>query len=73
MSRDDERDADDEREEQRDAFREAVLLAMDAAAMAIFGDIAAKAKGGIGATDADLPELFPVIDAQLDRLRSRYR
>lgn len=56
----------------REAFRQAVLAAMDDAAQSLFGHLPACGSHSQGATDTDLPELFKGIDAQLDRLCERY-
>ena len=49
-----------------DAFREAVLEALDTTAKEIFFD------AKFGATDADLPRIFKAIDAQIETLCERY-
>ena len=54
------------REAWRDGVREAVLAALDAYICTAL-DIPTL----VGATDADLPELFPCIDAHADRLAAR--
>lgn len=54
----------------RDIWRDAILEAMDDAARRIFGDSAKR--NDAGASDDDLPRLFPVLDAQLDVLAARY-
>lgn len=54
----------------QECFRNAVLEAMDKAAREIFGD--AVNRNDCGATDADLPEIFPAVDAQLMRLCIRF-
>lgn len=56
----------DDLERAQEAFRGAVLKAMDEAAREIFGGKV------IGAEDGDLPDLFPVLDAQLLRLSARF-
>lgn len=47
-----------------ETFRLAVLAALDEASIEVFGH-------NLGATDADLPKLFPAIDAQVQRLADR--
>lgn len=54
----------------REIFRNHVLEAMDTAAREIFGDMIKR--NDAGATDADLPKIFPCLDAQLERLSERY-
>jgi len=59
-----------DRDEAQTIFRNKVLEAMDAAAWEIFG--ASIKTNCAGATDADLPRIFPALDEQLDRLAERY-
>ena len=54
----------------REIFRNHVLEAMDEAAREIFGDLIKR--NDAGATDADLPRIFPCLDDQLQRLSERY-
>lgn len=55
------------------AFRVGVLAAMDESARSIFGGaIPAAYENREGSTDADLPEIFQLVDAQLERLSERY-
>lgn len=49
----------------KDAFRDRVLAALDEAAEEVFGQ-------SLGAKDADLPEIFKCIDAQMQRLAVRF-
>ena len=58
------------REDARDTFRQAVLEAMDKAAREIFGP--AVTRNDCGATDADLPQLFQALDAQLETVAERF-
>jgi hypothetical protein len=60
----------------QDVFRVMILEALDKAAREIFGHfpkaMSSLTGSGIGASDADLPYLFPSIDAQISRLAERY-
>lgn len=58
------------KDDAREAFRNIVLKAMDEAARDIFGERINR--NDAGATDGDLPHIFPALDAQLDRLAERY-
>jgi len=51
-------------------FRGKVLAAMDAAMLEIIGD--GETQPDCGATDADLPEIFNALDAQLVRAAKRH-
>jgi hypothetical protein len=53
-------------------FRQAVLEALDKTAREVFAHFPLAARNDTGATDADLPELFKGIDAQVERLCQRY-
>ena len=62
----------DEADKLKDYFRRAILETMDFWAMEQFPDAHhVKANRSPGATDADLPHIFPAIDAQFDRLIER--
>lgn len=58
-----------DRETAQEIFRARVLAAMDTAATEIFGPQPTNCPG---ATDADLPSVFPTLDKHLDRLAARY-
>ena len=60
------------REAARETFRAHILAAMDEVGAAMFGELPTCGAHSQGATDADLPELFKGLDAQLDRLCERY-
>jgi hypothetical protein len=59
-------------DEATEKFRDKVLEAMDEAAKEIFAPLTNHQKGGIGATDEDLPRLFRMLDTQLEILVKRY-
>lgn len=48
-----------------DTFRNAVLAALDAAAIECFGNT-------LGASDGDLPDLFRTLDLHVEKLATRY-
>lgn len=52
-----------------DAFRDAVLAALDEKAKEIFR---VHVDGMPGASDADLPELFRTLDAHVEKIAMRY-
>lgn len=54
----------------REIWREEILAAMDKAARRIYGRKITR--NDCGAIDADLPELFKALDAQLDKVDSRF-
>jgi hypothetical protein len=56
----------------QDAFRDGILLALDKIAERAFENIPTLPRRAAGASDADLPELFRTIDAQVERLCARY-
>jgi hypothetical protein len=56
----------------QEAFRLAILKALDETAAEIFEGFKSLPKRAQGATDAELPELFRAIDAQTNRLCGRY-
>lgn len=58
------------KESTRDAYRDAVLAALDETSVSLF----TRAHGvhDAGASDADLPELFRAIDAHTQRLVDRF-
>jgi hypothetical protein len=56
----------------QDAFRDGILTALDAIARDVFAHIPKAQRNDTGASDADLPELFMSIDAQVKRLCARY-
>lgn len=56
------------RDEVRETFRTAVLSALDGAAREVF----AAAGTAPGATDGDLPALFRIIDAHVEKLAERH-
>lgn len=60
------------RDTTREKFRQAILAALDDVAQDVFGELPLCGSHSQGAIDADLPELFRGIDAQLDRLCERY-
>lgn len=63
------------RKEVVEAFRDAVLAALDQTALEQFGELEAFqyfAKSGAGSWDQDLPALFKAIDRQAEVLADRY-
>jgi hypothetical protein len=59
------------RQDVRDIFRDKLLDALDEASDAAFGMVVPVHRAR-GWTDADLPELFKTIDAQVERLAARF-
>jgi hypothetical protein len=59
-----------DREKADDIFRQHILDALDKAAIEVFG--AWSNSHAPGASDADLPHIFPMVDKQIDRLAARY-
>jgi 3-hydroxyacyl-CoA dehydrogenase len=53
-------------------FRDGVLAALDLIARDVFANVPKAQRNDTGASDADLPELFKSIDAQVERLCARY-
>lgn len=61
------------RDEAIEIFRDEMLLALDKAAIKVFPDVAkAFPNNDHGATDADLPNLFKVLDKHFDVLVERF-
>ena len=56
----------------QDAFRDGVLAALDKIARETFFNVPAASHNDVGATDADLPQLFKAIDEQVERLCERF-
>jgi hypothetical protein len=56
----------------QDAFRDRLLTALDEIARDVFFHVPKAQRNDAGASDADLPELFKSIDAQVERLCARY-
>lgn len=61
-----------DRDEAIEVFRLKVLDALDIAAVEVFGEPAENAKRGKGATDGDLPRIFPAVDRQVEVLAERF-